>query len=167
MTVNEALSIWPQLVAKSKRLGAPATAKSALTIGGWQDVFMGSSPKPKADIMAIHRYMAPSADGFLKHLDDVYAKYKLPIWVTEFAVADWESTQDVGGYAVDRVKQFMIDVCKGMDERSFVERYTWKTRTLDDPRLGTSSLFLETASEVNAGTNTAELTELGVIYSNI
>jgi|APGre2960657505_1045072.scaffolds.fasta_scaffold268443_1 hypothetical protein len=48
----------------------------------------------------------------------------------------------------------MIDVCKGMDERPFVERYAWKTRQLDDEDMGTGSLFLETKLEESTGTNT-------------
>ena len=81
-------------------------------------------------------------------------KYQKPIWVTEFAVADWTGKYP-GGYDVNLVSQFMKDARAGLEARDFVERYTWKTRTLADTNLGTSSLFNDDGT----------LTALGAIYA--
>jgi hypothetical protein len=90
----------------------------------------------------------------LKQIDAIHAKYQKPIWVTEFAVADWEG-KHIGGYDVNLVSKFMKDACAGLEARDFVERYTWKTRNLADIHLGTSSLFNDDGT----------LTALGVIYA--
>ena len=90
----------------------------------------------------------------MKQIDAIYAKYKKPIWITEFAVADWAGKHP-GGYDVNLVSQFMKDACAGLESRDFVERYTWKTRTLSDSNLGTSSLFNDDGT----------LTPLGAMYA--
>jgi len=51
----------------------------------------------------------------------------------------------------------MKGACAGLESRDFVERYTWKTRTLSDTNLGTSSLFNDDGT----------LTALGTIYKNV
>lgn len=129
MTVEEALSLWPKLVSKSTRIGSPATAGNAGKIGSWQEAFMSFSPK--VDFITVHWYAPPNSVDFLATIDAVYAKYKLPIWVTEFAVADWNNKYP-GGYDLALVKTFMREACAGMDSRDFVEKYTWKSPTPDD-----------------------------------
>jgi len=51
----------------------------------------------------------------------------------------------------------MTEACAGLDARSYVERYSWKTRSTEDPHMGTSAIFNDDGS----------LTALGQIYSNI
>src|ERR1022692_3166240 len=43
MTVAQALSLWPQLMATGMTLGSPAVADDAATPGGWLDQFMSSA----------------------------------------------------------------------------------------------------------------------------
>ena len=109
---------------------------------------------PKFDFVCVHWYAPPNVDSFLKQIDAIYAKYQKPIWVTEFAVADWAGKYP-GGYDVNLVQEFMKGACAGLESRDFVERYTWKTRTLADTNLGTSSLFNDDGT----------LTALGAIYA--
>ena len=96
----------------------------------------------------------PNVDSFLKQIDAIWAKYQKPIWITEFAVADWAGKYP-GGYDVNLVQEFMKGACAGLESRDFVERYTWKTRNLADANLGTSSLFNDDGT----------LTALGTIYA--
>lgn len=49
----------------------------------------------------------------------------------------------------------MKEACAGLDSRDFVEKYTWKSRTNDDLKMGTSTIWNDDGS----------LTELGQIYS--
>ena len=152
LTPTQAIGLWPKLEAVSSRLGSPAIAGNASKVGSWLETFTNSNPK--FDFVCVHWYAPPNSDSFLKQIDAIYAKYQKPVWVTEFAVADWAGKYP-GGYDVNLVSQFMKDACAGLEARDFVERYTWKTRTLSDPNLGTSSLFNDDGS----------LTALGQIYS--
>lgn len=154
LSVQQALSLWPQLDALAGRLGSPAVAGNATAFGGWQDAFM--APPTRADFMCVHWYAPPNSDSFLKLIDGIHTKYQRPIWVTEFAVADWNGKYP-GGYDVNLVSQFMKDACKGLDDRPFVERYTWKTRDVADVHMGTSSLFNPDGS----------LTALGSLYASL
>ena len=154
LTVEQALSLWPRVVALGDRVGSPATAGNASKPGSWLETFMASGPK--VDFVCVHWYAPPNADSFLAQMDAIYMKYKLPIWVTEFAPADWAGKYP-GGYPVDQVKAFMKAACAGLESRTYVERYAWKTRATDDVHMGTSGLFNSDGS----------LTELGIMYSEI
>jgi hypothetical protein len=149
LTPVQATSLWPKLQGVAARIGSPATAGNASKAGSWLETF-----DSKFDFVCVHWYAPPNVDSFLKQIDAIHTKYQKPIWVTEFAVADWAGKYP-GGYDVTLVQQFMKDACAGLEARDFVERYTWKTRTLSDTNMGTSSLFNDDGS----------LTVLGQIYS--
>lgn len=152
LTPQQAFNLWPKLEGLGSRLGSPAIAGNASKAGSWLETF--SNFNPKFDFVCVHWYAPPNVDSFLKQIDAIYAKYQKPIWVTEFAVADWTGKY-AGGYEVSLVETFMKGACAGLESRDFVERYTWKTRTLSDVNLGTSSLFNDDGT----------LTALGTIYA--
>ena len=154
LTPQQALSMWGELTASGKRIGSPATAASPTKPNSWLSQFQALGGQ--FDFVCLHWYAPPNAASFLKWIDDVYAQYQKPIWVTEFAVADWFG-KSPGGYPVDDVKAFMDLACRGMEARPFVERYTWKTRDVSDTKMGTSALF----------TADGTLTELGQLYKSI
>jgi hypothetical protein len=151
LSVAQALSLWPTLVKTGRRLGSPATATTATKAGGWFEQFMISNPK--VDFIAIHWYASPNPLSLLNIVDSLYAKYRLPIWITEFAVADWTTPNK---YTAAQVAEFMKAVIPELEKRDHVERYCWKTRTLSDPNMGSSSLFNDDGS----------LTDLGVLYKS-
>lgn len=152
---SEARNLWTMLAVPGRRLGSPATSTNPSKAGSWLEQFM-ADPAPQVDFVCVHWYAPPSVDSFLKQIDAVWAKYQKPIWVTEFAVADW-SGKFQGGFDVALVQQFMKDACAGLNARDYVERYTWKTRGVSDANMGTSALFNDDGS----------LTALGTIYNNI
>jgi hypothetical protein len=152
LTPQQAFNLWPKLEGLASRLGSPAIAGNASKPGSWLETFCNFNPK--FDFVCVHWYAPPNVDSFLKQIDAIYAKYQKPIWVTEFAVADWAGKHP-GGYDVNLVQEFMKGACAGLEARDFVERYTWKTRTLSDTNLGTSSLFNDDGT----------LTALGTIYA--
>ena len=154
LTVQQALSLWPAIQETGRRIGSPATSGKASQDGGWLDQFVKAGET--FDFVCVHWYAPPNVDSFLKEVDAVWAKYQKPIWITEFAVADW-SGKFPGGFDIQLVKQFMKDACTGLESRSYVERYTWKTRASNDPSMGTSALFNDDGS----------LTELGELYASI
>jgi Glycosyl hydrolase catalytic core len=154
LTPAQALSLWPQVTHLGTKIGSPATAGNPTAQGSWLETFMAGDPR--VDFVCVHWYAPPNASSFLKEIDAIYAKYNKPIWVTEFAVADW-SGKFSGGFPVSLVEEFMRGACVGLDARPFVERYTWKTRATTDVNMGTSALFNSDGS----------LTDLGKIYSSI
>lgn len=152
LSVVEALNLWPKLVSTGRRIGSPATASNPTKNGGWLDQFMFS--KPKVDFIAVHWYAAPNPSLLLDTVDILHAKYALPIWITEFAVADWKTPNK---YTQTKVADFMKAIIPQLEARDFVERYCWKTRTLSDPNMGSSSLFNDDGS----------LTVLGQLYRSL
>jgi Glycosyl hydrolase catalytic core len=150
MTVDQAVALWPALVATGRRIGSPATATNATTPGNWFDTFMQHNLK--VDFIAIHWYAGPHPDALLNIVDTLHSKYNLPIWITEFAVADWTTANK---YTMEQVIAFMKTIIPELESRPHVERYSWKTRTLEDPNMGSSSLFNDDGS----------LTALGEVYA--
>lgn len=154
LTPSQALSLWSNVTNLGTKIGSPATAGNPTTQGSWMEQFMDAAPK--VDFICVHWYAPPNSSSFLKEIDAIWAKYKKPIWVTEFAVSDW-SGKFPGGFAPNLVQEFMKEACAGLDARSYVERYTWKTRTPEDPHMGTSALFADDGS----------LTPLGQVYAGL
>lgn len=152
LTTTQALHAWSSVASLGDRIGSPASAGNPSTQGSWLEQFMDGAPK--VDFICVHWYAPPNSASFLREIDAIYAKYNKPIWVTEFAVSDW-SGKFPGGFPVDSVEQFMKEACAGLDARSYVERYTWKTRTTEDANMGTSALFNDDGS----------LTTLGQVYA--
>lgn len=149
VTVTEALSIWNSV--KAQRRGSPAIAANPLK-SPWFNEFMN---KAKPDFICIHWYGPPHTDSLLQLVDTLHDKYMLPIWITEFSVAQWDTTKPL--YSVDSVSHFMRDIVPELNTRPFIERYAWKTRDQSDPRMGTSALF-------DAQGN---LTVLGKLYASL
>jgi len=88
MSVGDVLSRWPELEPLAKRLSGPAPANAG---GAWFSKFYNESKRLGLhyQFLSVHFYPKPDAEAFLKHIDDLYARYKKPIWITELAVADW------------------------------------------------------------------------------
>ena len=120
-SVDEAIAVWPELMASGLRLGSPA-----VTDGGkaWLYSFMDKAIAKglRVDYIAIHNYQAGNSPDSLKNwLQDIYNRYHLPIWVTEFNNgANWtagpkptlaQNADAIGGF---------IDM---MDKTPWIERY--------------------------------------------
>ena len=114
----------------------------------WLDNFLiqiSKLPNTKfPDFICIHWYGKPHAPSFLNYLTNVNAKYHLPIWVTEYSCADWDATccptvhipgydwswPTAGNLSTNGTAQFMVQTVQGMNQMPFVERFSWKERTL-------------------------------------
>ena len=96
----------------------------------------------RVDYVTMHRYAWPKADDFLNKVAMLYEKYGKPVWVTEYAVADWNATSTRRSvYSRAQTEDFMRATVAGMRAMPFVERFAWKTRAATDPRMGCSALF--------------------------
>lgn len=56
---------------------------------GWFANFMKANPSGSVDFICVHWYGPPTASSLLNVVDTLWAQYKKPIWITEFAVANW------------------------------------------------------------------------------
>jgi hypothetical protein len=162
MSVDEVVRLWPEISALADSVSSPAPAG---VLGPWFDRFhkVAKSRGLKMDFMAVHLYGPPDAARFLQRIDAVYEKYRLPIWITEFAVADWEAVArpKKNRYSEDEVLAFMKIVLPELEKRPYVVRYAWFgagdfARTHEEVR--TSRLFEKDGSLTALGRYYAEFT---------
>lgn len=126
MTVEEALALWPDLMKTGARLGSPApTQYEVLGEDSWLGRFMEGAGAAgyRVDFIAVHYY---SDDGdiaaFETFLQEVHAQYELPVWVTEWALADWF---DLDKFTHVDNARFFHEGAEMMDGLDFVERHAW------------------------------------------
>lgn len=126
MTVEQALGHWSKLQNLDIRLGSPAaTQGGTLAEGSWLDRFMDGAEARglRVDFIAVHYYSKDGDVGAFKtFLEAVHRKYDRPIWVTEWAMADWDrpgrfSAEDQAAYAWAGTRM--------LDSLPFVERHAW------------------------------------------
>ena len=128
MSVDQALSLWPQLQATNLRLGAPAVAYGADTPGGWLDQFISgaSARNYRVDFIPLHWYgsdFSSAAAGELEsYLQAVHDRYQLPIWITEYALIDFSGPAYP---SQDQQVEFIDSATTMFDGLSYVERYAW------------------------------------------
>ncbi len=131
MTVQQALALWPKLMATGMTLGSPAVAYDAATPGGWLDQFMrGAAARGyRVNFITVHWYggdfrTGPAVQELESYLQAIYDRYHLPIWVTEFALANF------GGAApsfptASQEAAFLTAATKMLDGLTYVQRYAW------------------------------------------
>ncbi len=155
MTVEAALAAWPKLMSADLPLISPAAANPE---GEWMEQFMKGVKERgyRVDFIAIHSYGGTNAEAFLDKLERVHKKFDRPLWITEFAVADW-AANDVSEnkFSAKSIKDFMKKVLPKLDRLKYVHRYAWFSSVPSDPHLGTSALFNADGS----------MTELGEAYA--
>lgn len=157
LSVEEALRLWPILMESGMRLGSPACVHAD---GEWMNAFMKGVKKEgyRVDFIAMHAYMSDNPTYFLERLEKVYRHHKKPIWLTEFAVADWEACADRPNiYSQYKVLKFMEAVLPELEKRDYVERYAWYSSPAYYHPLNTSVLF-------DAG---GSLNMLGELYASV
>ena len=124
---------------------------------------------PFPDFICIHWYGVPQVKSFTDYIANVYAKYNLPIWVTEYSCADWyatccptahpsEPTIDWSypttatiSQSTNTTAQFMTQTMQWMNQQSFVQRYTWKERPLLVPPNANITYSGSVATSINVG----------------
>lgn len=146
------------------RLGSPAPSTANVPVESttwWQPYWnsLSSTAKAETSFIAVHRYYeyydANTAQDFLMLIDETYAKYKKPIWVTEFALWRFDKNDKEG---CAKAQEFMKIVCKGLNERSYVERYAWFCPNYQETAASSSAIF---------DYSTGMITDIGKIYADI
>lgn len=155
MTVEVALENWPKLMDTGLRLGSPAGVHAD---NAWMTEFMREAEKKKyrIDFITVHWYGTADPATFLAHLEKVHRLYKRPIWITEFAVADWNAGPGKPSkYSQAQVLKFMERVIPALKKLDYVERFSWFLAKAKSEKMGSSALYNEDGT----------LTELGKLYS--
>lgn len=156
MSVQAALDLWPELEKTNRRLGSPVTVHGD---NEWMMDFMkGAEDKGyRVDFVCVHWYGQNDPAKFIEKLEAIHELYDKPIWITEFAIADWSAKDRKDNeQSPKEVLRFMKAVLPKLERLDFVERYAWFHAAPDHPKLGSSALFDEKG----------ELTELGEFYSS-
>jgi hypothetical protein len=130
MSVERALELWPQLQATGLRLGSPAVAINAAQAGGWLDRFMSGARDRglRVDFITVHWYGSDFSDAAVGHLRSylraVWERYRMPVWLTEFALIKFTSNGSV--YPTDAQQaNFITKATVMLHGLSYVERYAW------------------------------------------
>lgn len=156
MTVSQALAYWPKLESLGLPLGSPATSWPTLQ---WFYDFMDSciAEKKRVDFICVHMYVGTDDNSFVSTLQTVYNKYHLPIWITEFATADWNATTTGNNqYTAADALGLMQRLLPKLDSLPYVQRYAWFSGDPNSAQLWPSALI---------GTN-GKLTTLGQWYAS-
>lgn len=156
MTVEQALELWPQLEATGMRLGSPSPATGADSTTSWFGLFMkGVQDKGlRVDFICIHRYMTSynhpgaSTRSLKDYLQRIYALYHKPIWITEFALANWKVAA-----TAEQQQAFAKEVLPMLESLPYVERYAW----FSAPPTAKSDDVLSHANLSNADGSPSEL----------
>ncbi|MEU9344495.1 sigma-70 family RNA polymerase sigma factor [Streptomyces sp. NPDC048278] len=155
MTVDQALGLWPRLMAAGKVLGSPAVAYGGDTAGGWLDRFMsGAQAKGyRVDFITLHWYggdfRTPQAvQQLTSYLAAVYARYHKPIWLTEYALIDF--SQGTRFPSAQQQADFVTASTKALDALPYVQRYAWFGLGAD-PAKPSSGLFTSGTAATAAG----------------
>ena len=130
MTVDQALSLWPKLMATGSKLGSPAVAYGGDTPGGWLDRFMtGARAKGyRVDFITLHWYggdftTSNAVNQLRSYIQAVYNRYHVPIWLTEYALIDFSHGTRFPTDAQQAA--FVTASTKMLGGLPYVQRYAW------------------------------------------
>ncbi|QMU69889.1 sigma-70 family RNA polymerase sigma factor [Streptacidiphilus sp. P02-A3a] len=130
LSVSQALSLWPRLMATGDILGSPAVATGAATPGGWLDQFMSGAKARgyRVDFIALHWYggdfdTTQAVDQLQSYVQAVYDRYHLPIWLTEYALINFSG--GVGYPTGPQQAAFVTASTRMLTALPYLQRYAW------------------------------------------
>ncbi|MCU0794901.1 MAG: glycoside hydrolase family protein [Akkermansiaceae bacterium] len=140
-SVEAALEAWPKLEATGLRLGSPATVHPD---NEWMLAFMKGVEKRglRVDFICMHSYGGPGVESMIRKIEKVHDLFKRPIWITEFAVADWEAkSAGENRFPAERVADYVRELLPRIEAMDIVERYAWFHGGVSGGPLASSKLF--------------------------
>ncbi|MFK7920641.1 MAG: glycosyl hydrolase [Bacteroidia bacterium] len=141
MTVDEAIALWPRLEEIGVPIGSPATVSPS---NDWMIEFMqkAKAQNLRIDFVCVHSYGGANVDNFINKMKETYERFDLPIWITEFAVADWNAgTPADNRYSASEIRSFMQTLMPQLYAAEYIERFSWFSSGPDNAALAPSSLF--------------------------
>jgi hypothetical protein len=153
LSVASALDGWQYMNQTGLILGSPAAVHAD---DQWMRDFMAGAAQRnyRVDFVTIHWYGGNDPNGFLGYVDYIHNLYGKPVWITEFAPADWSGNH---GISPQQAWDFMRQVIPALNARSYVQRYSWFSAGTGDAALGQSALYNDNGT----------LTELGKLYARM
>jgi len=151
MTMQETLDAWPLLMETGMRLGSPGCVHPDKE---WMVEFMAGvkERKLRVDFVCVHSYGGPNPEALVKRLENIHKMFGCPLWITEFAVGDWEAKSvETNRHKPEAVLRFMEKVLPRLDKLDFLERYAWFPSKPSSFPLGTSALFNEDGTLTRLG----------------
>ncbi|MET8360506.1 sigma-70 family RNA polymerase sigma factor [Micromonospora sp. NPDC005171] len=131
MTAEQALDLWPQLMATGSKLGSPAVAWGGPDPQGWLDRFMtGAQARGhRVDFITLHWFgadftTASAVAQLRQYLQAVHQRYRKPIWLTEFALIRFGG----GGSQFPSQEQqaaFLTAATAMLGKLPYLQRYAW------------------------------------------
>ena len=130
LDVQGAIDGWPGLLQSGLRLGSPATSDP---FNPWLGDFMqqAEARNYRVDYMAIHCYWYKSPSQWASDLQNIYNRYKRPLWITEWNIgANWTGNNFPDGPQVltdanaQKQKNDLIAILDLLDNTDYVERYS-------------------------------------------
>lgn len=141
VSVEDALDAWPALEATGLRLGSPATVHPD---NQWMLEFMKGVEQRglRVDFICMHSYGGPGIESMIRKIEQVHRLFQRPIWITEFAVADWKAESNSGNrFPPGRVAAFIRELLPLFESLDIVERYAWFHGGISGGPLACSQLF--------------------------
>ena len=154
MSVEKALQAWPTLEETGLRLGSPACAHPD---NEWMKSFMEKAKRKglRIDFVCVHSYGNTNSQAFLNRMEKIIKLYRKPIWITKFAVGDWQAkSAQQNKHKPKEILKFMEKTLPKLDRNRDIERYAWFPAPQNNKHLGTSALY----------TQKGALTTLGEFY---
>jgi hypothetical protein len=131
MSVEQALSLWPQLEGTGMKLVSPVVARGAAVDGSWLDRFMSGAAERgfRVDAIALHWYGSDfdtenAINQLRGYLTSVHDRYHKPIWLTEFSLKRFRPTVTP---TPDQQVAFLTRATAMLESTPFVERYAWQS----------------------------------------
>ncbi len=120
LTVDEAIALWPKAQQLGLRLGSPARTDGSIG-DNWLQGFMfkAATNGYRVDYVCVHNYNKKTASALKTWLDAEYAKYGLPIWLTEFHRDDSDNPTQAQNLA------YLEEVLPMLESLSYLERYSY------------------------------------------
>lgn len=160
MSVNQALSLWPQLEATGMELGSPGVSWATNSPSGWFGQFMqGAQARGyRVDFINVHWYgqrnftdPAKNVSELKKYLEQTHDLWGKPIWLTEFALTNFQS----GPYPVypteTQQAAFLTAATQMLATLPFVQRYAWYALSASGVNKGTTALYSTNATATAVG----------------
>ncbi|WBB73650.1 sigma-70 family RNA polymerase sigma factor [Micromonospora sp. WMMD1128] len=131
MTVEQALDLWPRLMATGSKLSSPAVAWGGADPQGWLDRFMAGAEARghRVDFIALHWYgadftTAAAVNQLRQYLQAVYQRYRKPIWLTEFALIRYDGGRQIFPGQAQQAA-FLSAATAMLGQLPYVQRYAW------------------------------------------
>lgn len=124
---------WQRMYQTGMRVGSPAPGGGATSETVWLDEFMRCCKKYncRIDYIVVHKYWYANGSSFNTDMNNLYSRYKRPIWITEWNYggnwtketwpdADRTGTEKNYAHELAGVKS----ICEALEKNNYVERYS-------------------------------------------